>query len=321
MKPLEKKIILGADGKTMVWVYDGDDVRYQPTSTSVNYKYYFDSNGKRWKTRPYNQWSSLMARTKEGGKYQEKQPTYKGVKVADDLSDFDGWCNWANEQPCYMWVDDNGRLFHLDKDLKVKGNRVYSKTSVCFLPMSINSRLVGFDGFTFYTRQAFFKDVFDKYFEVLGEDALEVLMDMCKMDYTLSKEPRMSVDEWGRAVENRGHDLQTVNKLIGTLQWNDWNDLQQSIVCTNGRYAVSSTYESKKLVEGSFTDAKDATLAKLFAKSEKVLELKFEVENFKHYDKTEYLEYLDDIYIKLTDVIDKINSGTANLKKWVLVDY
>ena len=38
MKPLEKKIILGADGKTMVYVYDGD-VDYQPTKTTTNYKY------------------------------------------------------------------------------------------------------------------------------------------------------------------------------------------------------------------------------------------------------------------------------------------
>ena len=71
MKPLEKKIILGADGKTMVYVYDGD-VDYQPTKTTTNYKYYFDKNGKRWKTRPYNQWTSLVARTKDGSKYKEK---------------------------------------------------------------------------------------------------------------------------------------------------------------------------------------------------------------------------------------------------------
>ena len=58
MKSLEKKIILGADGKTMVYVYDGD-VDYQPTKTTNNYKYYFDKNGKRWKTRPYSMvWES-----------------------------------------------------------------------------------------------------------------------------------------------------------------------------------------------------------------------------------------------------------------------
>ena len=84
MKPLEKKPILGADGKTMVYVYDGD-VDYQPTKTTTNYKYYFDKNGKRWKTRPYNQWTSLVARTKDGSKYKENQPTYKDVRVAEGL--------------------------------------------------------------------------------------------------------------------------------------------------------------------------------------------------------------------------------------------
>ena len=82
-----------------------------------------------------------MARTKDGSKYKENQPTYKDVVVAEDLSNFDDWCNWANGQVGYMWVDENGRLFQLDKDLLIEGNQVYSKETVCFLPMGLNSKI------------------------------------------------------------------------------------------------------------------------------------------------------------------------------------
>ena len=38
--------------------------------------------------------------------------------------------------------DDNGRLYHLDKDILVKGNKVYSPETCCFVPQEINSLLV-----------------------------------------------------------------------------------------------------------------------------------------------------------------------------------
>lgn len=318
MKQIERHQILGADGKTMVYVYDGN-VDYRPTETSINYKYYFDKNGKRWKTRPYNQWSSLVSRTKEGSKFRENQPTYKEVSIEDYLLDFDNWCSWANTQPCYMWEDENGRLFQLDKDLLIDGNTIYSRDTVCFIPASLNSLIA--HSKSFYTKREMFNKVFTKYFNILDERVIEKFMDMCKMDYTLSKEPRLSVDEWNDIVANREHDLPVISKLTGILQWNDWNEPQQSIVFVNGKYKVSVMYGSKKLVQDIFTDVKEAVLAKLIAKSEKVLELKFEVENFKYYDKNEYLEYLNDMYVKLLGTISKVNNGEIKLKKWVMVDY
>ena len=48
---LDKKLISSANGKGDAWVYDGIDVEYVKSS-SINYKYYVDENGKRYKTRP-----------------------------------------------------------------------------------------------------------------------------------------------------------------------------------------------------------------------------------------------------------------------------
>ena len=80
MKPLEKKLILGADGKTMVYVYDGD-VDYRPTKDSINYRYYWNENGKRCKTRPYVQYSAMTNRCKKGGKQKRNIPSTKAVRV------------------------------------------------------------------------------------------------------------------------------------------------------------------------------------------------------------------------------------------------
>ena len=60
---------------------------------------------------------------------------------------------------------------------------------------------------------------------------------------------------------------------------------------------------------------------KLKAKSEKILELKIEVSNFQYFENDKYLEYLDDMYVKLFATIDGVVSGDIKFKKWVLVDY
>ena len=113
----------------------------------------------------------------------------------------------------------------------------------------------------------------------------------------------------------------TIKKLTGTNQWEDWNDVYQSIYCTNGKYAIAVRYGLEKIVQGVFTDVKEAILAKLKAKSEKILELKIEVGNFQYFEKDKYLEYLDDVYAKLIVTIEGVVSGDIKFKKWVLVDY
>ena len=115
--------------------------------------------------------------------------------------------------------------------------------------------------------------------------------------------------------------MPTIKKLTGVNQWNDWNDVYQGIICTNGKYSVVVQYGSEKLVRGLFADAKEVILTKLKAKSEKVLELKIEVSNFQYFDSDKYLEYLDDMYNKLIATIDGVISGDIKFKKWVLVDY
>ncbi len=61
---------------------------------------------------------------------QEKQPTYKGCSVAKEWHNFQNFAKWYDEN-C---IED----FHLDKDILIKGNRVYSPETCCFVPHEIN---------------------------------------------------------------------------------------------------------------------------------------------------------------------------------------
>ena len=87
-------------------------------------------------TVEYRYWKSMCDRC-YSEKHQEKQPTYKDVSVCEE---------WHNFQVFAQWFEENWKPhmegWHLDKDILVKGNKIYSPETCCFLPVQINSLLV-----------------------------------------------------------------------------------------------------------------------------------------------------------------------------------
>lgn len=84
-------------------------------------------------TPEYRSWYSMMNRC-YSKKYQEKQPSYKDCIVCDD---------WHNFQNFAKWYDDNyyeamGDKMCLDKDILVKGNKIYSPDTCIFVAQNIN---------------------------------------------------------------------------------------------------------------------------------------------------------------------------------------
>ena len=89
-----------------------------------------------YKTKSFVLWESLKARCKEGGKYQENKPSYIGCSVSTEFLDYQYFARWCNSQIGYDIKD-----YHLDKDLLLKGNRIYGEEYCVFIPRNLNAFL------------------------------------------------------------------------------------------------------------------------------------------------------------------------------------
>lgn len=83
--------------------------------------------------KSYKVWSSMLQRCYDV-KYQEIYPTYKDCTVCED------WLCYANFK---VWYDNNiyeieDEVIHLDKDILVENNKIYSPSTCIFTPRYIN---------------------------------------------------------------------------------------------------------------------------------------------------------------------------------------
>lgn len=96
-------------------------------------------NGNRLKE--YNLWQALLSRC-YCDKFHIKCPTYKDCSVSDNFKYYPYFKEWCNNQIGFNVLDDKGNHFELDKDLLIKGNKVYSEDTCCFIPREINVALI-----------------------------------------------------------------------------------------------------------------------------------------------------------------------------------
>jgi len=89
--------------------------------------------------REYDLWKNMLKRCFDE-KYKQKKPTYQGVTCSKE------WLSMTK------FIEDVSQMrgyglsgWGLDKDILVKGNKLYSKDTCCFVPKEVNSLLIKCD--------------------------------------------------------------------------------------------------------------------------------------------------------------------------------
>ena len=94
---------------------------------------YLGSDGMTKNTAAYNCWSAMLTRCYSES-YHSTRETYRDCEVEP---------SWLNLTTFRKWFELNHiKGYHLDKDLLVQGNRVYSENTCTFIPQEVNAAIV-----------------------------------------------------------------------------------------------------------------------------------------------------------------------------------
>lgn len=71
-------------------------------------------------------------------KLKQKQPAYKHITVCEEWYNFQNFAEWFEEN----WKPWMNNKWQLDKDILIKGNKIYSPETCCFVPSEINNSIL-----------------------------------------------------------------------------------------------------------------------------------------------------------------------------------
>ena len=90
-------------------------------------------------TKEYDLWNGMLRRCYSDA-LKKKYPTYIDCEVSDKFKSYEYFYEW-----CHKQIGFSNKDWHLDKDLLVKGNKVYSESTCVFIPKEINLMLIKCD--------------------------------------------------------------------------------------------------------------------------------------------------------------------------------
>lgn len=118
------------------WCFDNGKV-YSPYERKVYCIGYLGEGKYTYKDKNrkiYKLWQSMLQRCYDN-KLKEKFETYKGCTVCKEWHNFQNFARWYNEN----YYEVKGEIICLDKDILIKGNKIYSPETCIFAPTHINN--------------------------------------------------------------------------------------------------------------------------------------------------------------------------------------
>lgn len=102
-------------------------VKYKPTKNGNN-------------TKEYNLWKDMLDRC-----FNKRSPTYKDVTCCEEWLLYENFYDWLYRQENFQKLVHSDIRWNLDKDILVKGNKIYSSETCCLVPQEINSLFIKSD--------------------------------------------------------------------------------------------------------------------------------------------------------------------------------
>lgn len=90
--------------------------------------------------KEFKLWSSMLQRCYDK-ELKKNYPSYESCTTEPFFNSFTNFKGWCRNQVGFGSKDENGNHFALDKDILIKGNKIYSPETCCFVPNEINNLL------------------------------------------------------------------------------------------------------------------------------------------------------------------------------------
>ena len=91
-------------------------------------------------TRVYNTWKNMLQRC-YSEKLHRKESTYENCRASEEWLNFQNFGEWDNDN----FYQIEGEIMNLDKDILIKGNKIYSPDTCIYVPQTINKLFVKCD--------------------------------------------------------------------------------------------------------------------------------------------------------------------------------
>lgn len=95
-------------------------------------------DGTPYETQIHSAWSNMKGRCRKHTKHHTIHPTYNECSIVPEWEDFQVFADWYSSQVGFESRGDDGRVFQLDKDVLLVGNKLYGPDTCVLIPSQLN---------------------------------------------------------------------------------------------------------------------------------------------------------------------------------------